>query len=62
MGRKRRERNYTSQRNNSTEGLVGNEQNGHPVPDPQKTVINFSNDPSDAHKKILQRGNHGRAH
>jgi hypothetical protein len=25
-------------------------------------VINFSNDPSDAHKKILQRGNHGRAH
>jgi hypothetical protein len=43
---------------NSTEDLVGNEENGYPVLDPNKTMINITNEPSDAHKKIPQRRNH----
>jgi hypothetical protein len=30
---------------------VGNEENEYPVPDPNKTMINVTNEPSDAHKK-----------
>jgi hypothetical protein len=33
---------------------VGNEENGYPVPDPNKTMINVTNEPSDAHKKSLR--------
>jgi hypothetical protein len=50
MGRIR-QGNYTSQKNNSIENLVGNEQNEHPVPDPNKIMIN---ELSDAHKKTLK--------
>jgi hypothetical protein len=58
MGR-RREGNYIiPQKNNSIEALVGNEENGYPVPDPNKTMTNVTNKPSD----IFQRGNHGRDH
>jgi hypothetical protein len=49
-------------KNNSIEDLVGNEENGYPGPDPNKTMINVSNEPSDTHKKIPQRGNHRRGH
>jgi hypothetical protein len=49
-------------KNNSVEDLVGNEENAYPIPDPEKTIINVTNDPIDAHKKISQRGNHGRDH
>jgi hypothetical protein len=31
---------------NSIEDLVANKENGYPVPDPQKTMINFTNEPS----------------
>jgi hypothetical protein len=36
---------------------VGNEENEYPVPDPNKTMINVTNEPSDAHKKknLLKR-------
>jgi hypothetical protein len=34
------------------EDLVGNEENGCPIPDPNKTMINVTKDPNDAHKKI----------
>jgi hypothetical protein len=61
MGR-RREGNYTPQKNNSMEDLVGNEGNGYPVSDPNQTMINVSNEPSDTHKKIPHKGNHGRGH
>jgi hypothetical protein len=30
---------------------VGNEENGYPGPDPNKTMINVTYEPSDAHKK-----------
>jgi hypothetical protein len=60
MGR-RREGNYTQK--NSTEDLVGNEENGNPLPDPNKTMMNVINKPNDAQKKkIPQSGHHGRDH
>jgi hypothetical protein len=36
MERRRREGSYTSQKKKSIEDLVGNEENGYPVPDPPK--------------------------
>jgi hypothetical protein len=39
-------------KNNSIEDLVGNEENGFPDPDPNRTMINVTNEPSDTHKKI----------
>jgi hypothetical protein len=53
MGR-RREGNYTPQKNNSVEDVVGNEENGYPVPNPNKTRINVTNVSSDIHKKFLK--------
>jgi hypothetical protein len=50
-------------KNNSIEDLVGNEKSGYTVPDTNKTIINVTNEPSDAHKKkIPQTGNHERNH
>jgi hypothetical protein len=37
MGRRRRDGNHTSQKNNSIQDLVGNEENGYPIPDINKT-------------------------
>jgi hypothetical protein len=37
------------------EDLVGNEENEYSVPDPNKTMINVTNEPT----KISQHGNHG---
>jgi hypothetical protein len=36
---------------NSIQDLVGNEKDGYPVPDPNKTMINVTKEPSDTHKK-----------
>jgi hypothetical protein len=33
---------------------VGNEENGYPVPDLNKTMINVTKEPSDAHIKTLK--------
>jgi hypothetical protein len=51
MGRRRRDGNHTPQKNNSIEDSMGNEENGYPVPDPNKTMINLTKKPSDALKK-----------
>jgi hypothetical protein len=32
-----------------------NEENGYPVPDPSKTMVNATNEPSDTHKKNLSK-------
>jgi hypothetical protein len=45
---------------NSVEDLLGNEENEYPVPHPNKTMINVTNELSDAHQKTSQRGNHGK--
>jgi hypothetical protein len=62
MGRRRRESNHTPQKNNTIEDLVGNEENGYPVPDSHKKMINVSIEHHDTHKTIPQIGNHGRGH
>jgi hypothetical protein len=36
---------------NSIQDSVGNEENGHPVPYPNKIMINATKEPSDGHKK-----------
>jgi hypothetical protein len=54
MGR-RRQGNCTPQKSNSIEDLVGNKENEYPVSDPNKTMINVTNEFSDAHKKISQK-------
>jgi hypothetical protein len=52
---RRRDRNHSPQKNNSIEDSVGNEENGYPVPDPIKTMINFTKEQIDTHKKTLNR-------
>jgi type I site-specific restriction endonuclease len=54
MGRRRRDGSYTPQKNNSIEDSVGNQENGYPLPDPNKTMINVTKEPSDAQKKNLK--------
>jgi hypothetical protein len=57
MGRRRRDGNHGPQKNNSIQDSVGNEENGYPVPDLNKTMINVTKEPSDAHQKNPQRRN-----
>jgi hypothetical protein len=38
----------------STQDSKGNEKNGYPVPNPNKTMINDTKEPSDAHKNTLK--------
>jgi hypothetical protein len=55
MGRRKRDRNhFPHPKNNLIQGLKGNEENGCPVPDSNKTNINDTKEPSDAHKNTLQ--------
>jgi hypothetical protein len=54
MGRRRRDGNHTPQKNNSTQDSVGSEENVYPVPDPNKTMINVTKEPRDAHKNTLK--------
>jgi hypothetical protein len=54
VGRIRRDGNHSPQKNISTQDSNGNEENGYPVPDPNKTMINNSKEPSDAHKNTLK--------
>jgi hypothetical protein len=42
MGRRRRNGNHSPQKNNSIQDSVGNEENGYPVPDLNKTMIYIS--------------------
>jgi hypothetical protein len=41
MGRRRKAGNHSPQKNNSIQDSVGNEENGHPVSDPNKAMINI---------------------
>jgi hypothetical protein len=62
-GKRKKEWKLHSSKNNSTEDLLGNEENRYPVSNPNKTIINVNNELCNAHKKkIPQRGNHGRNH
>jgi hypothetical protein len=54
--------NNNNNNNNSVEDSVGNEENGYPVLDPNKTMINVTKEPSETPQKNPQRGNLGRNH
>jgi hypothetical protein len=55
MGRRRRDGNHTPQKCKSIQDSEGNEENGYLVPDPNKTMINITKEPSDTHKKPSKR-------
>jgi ABC-type transporter lipoprotein component MlaA len=46
--------NYYLQKNNSIQDSEGNEENGYPVPDFNKTMINVTKELRDIHKKTLK--------
>jgi hypothetical protein len=50
-GKKKKGWKSHSPQNKFNRGFGGNEENGYPVPDLNKTLINFTNEPSDIHKK-----------
>jgi outer membrane protein OmpA-like peptidoglycan-associated protein len=56
MGRRRRDGNHSPQQNNSIQDTVGKEENGYPVPDHNKTMINVNKELHDAHKKAHKKG------
>jgi methionyl-tRNA synthetase len=51
---RRRDENHSPQKINSIQDSEGNEENGYLVPDPNKTKINDTKQPSDAHKNTLK--------
>jgi hypothetical protein len=51
---RRREENHSPQKYNSIQDSVGNEDNGYPFPDFNKTMINITKEPSDTHIKTLK--------
>jgi hypothetical protein len=54
MGRRKRVGNHSPPKNNLIQDSEGNEENGYPVPDYNKTKINDTKKPSDAHKNTLK--------
>jgi hypothetical protein len=54
MGRRRGDGNHCLQKNNSIQDSEGNEENGYQVPDPNKTMINDTKEPSKTHKDTLK--------
>jgi hypothetical protein len=55
MGRKRRDGNHSPQKNNSREDSVGNEENGYPVLNLNKTMINVTKDIKSLKEEIFGR-------
>jgi hypothetical protein len=53
MGR-RKDGNHSLQKSNSIQDSVGNEENGYPVPDLKKTIINVTKTFSVAQEKTLK--------
>jgi hypothetical protein len=54
MGRQKRDGNHCSPKNNLIQDSEGNEENGYPVPDANKTKINDTKEHSNAHKSNLK--------
>jgi sugar-specific transcriptional regulator TrmB len=54
MGRGRRSEKHFPQKNNSIQDSEGNEQNRYRVPNPNKTMINDTKKPINAHKNTLK--------
>jgi hypothetical protein len=60
IGRRRRDGNLTPQKNNSIQYSVENEENGYPVPDPNKAMKISLKIPAGSQKINPQSGNLGR--
>jgi hypothetical protein len=56
---RRRNGNHSLQKNNSIQDSVRNEENGYPIPDLNKTIINVTKELRGPHKKNPQRRNLG---
>jgi hypothetical protein len=54
VGRRKRDGNYSPQKNNLIQDSEENEENGYPIPDSNKTKTNDTKEPSDAHKNTLK--------
>jgi hypothetical protein len=54
MGRRKRNGNRSPHKNNLTQDSEGNEENGYPVLDSNKTKINDAKEPNDVHKTIMK--------
>jgi hypothetical protein len=54
MGRRKRGGNYSPPQKKVLQDLEQNEENGYPDPDSNKTKINYTKEPNEAHKNILK--------
>jgi hypothetical protein len=54
MGRQKRDGNHSLPKNNLKQDSEGNEENGYSVLDSNKTKINDTKEPNDAHKNTLK--------
>jgi hypothetical protein len=52
--KKKKDGNHSPQKNNLIQDSEENEENGYPVPDPNKTMISNTKEPSYAHINILK--------
>jgi hypothetical protein len=52
MGRRKRDGNQSPPKNKLVQDSERNEENGYPDPDSKKTKINYTKEPSKAHKNI----------
>jgi c-di-AMP phosphodiesterase-like protein len=54
MGRRKRDGNHSLPKNKVVQDLERNEENGYPDPDSNKTKINYTKEPNEAHKNTLK--------
>jgi hypothetical protein len=54
VGRRKRDGNHSTPKNNLIQDSEGDKENTYPVPDSNKTKINDSKEPNDVHKNILK--------
>jgi hypothetical protein len=54
MRRRKRDGNHSTPQNNLIKDSEGNEENGYPVPDSNKTKINDTKEPNNVHKNTLK--------
>jgi hypothetical protein len=54
IGRRKREGNHSPPKNKVVHDLEQNEENGYPDPDSNKTKINYTKEPNEAHKNTLK--------
>jgi hypothetical protein len=53
-GRWKRDGNHSPPKNKLVQDSEGSEENGYPVPDSNKTKIDYPKEPNEAHKNILK--------